>query len=274
MKKRFAGYLICSDIDGTLVDSKSCISQENAEAIRWFQEEGGYFTVATGRAPRYITKYQDSFVSNAPIIACNGSYLYDLEKDESVYKCEFRLKYEEFMPIMSNVLPKTNRITLFSEGLDLKRMGVDCEYKDCVYYLPTESFVKNARMLLGQSWLKIVFRFANESDAISARDYLNSTKLGEVICFERSWPIGIEFVGKASTKGLAAQRLKAFLPDVKKLICIGNYENDISMISMADIGVAVSNAEPEVKAVADMITVSNDESALAKLISELPSIEQ
>ncbi|MBR0360470.1 MAG: HAD hydrolase family protein, partial [Clostridia bacterium] len=52
-------------------------------------------------------------------------------------------------------------------------------------------------------------------------------------------------------------------------ICVGDYENDISMIEVADKGYAVSNAiEPVLKA-ADYVTVSNTESAIAKIISEI-----
>ena len=56
---------------------------------------------------------------------------------------------------------------------------------------------------------------------------------------------------------------------MEKTIAIGDYNNDVSMIRAAHLGVAVANAVPEAKAAADLITVSNDESAIARIIYAL-----
>ena len=56
---------------------------------------------------------------------------------------------------------------------------------------------------------------------------------------------------------------------IKNTIAIGDYNNDISMIKAAGIGVAVANAVPEAKAVADIVTVSTKEHAIAKIINDL-----
>ena len=56
-----------------------------------------------------------------------------------------------------------------------------------------------------------------------------------------------------------------------KLIAVGDYYNDINMVREAGLGIAVANAAPALKEVADLITVSNDEHALAKIIEDLDS---
>ena len=48
--KKFAGVLLCTDLDGTLLDKNQNVSKENLEAIEYFQAEGGYFTFVTGSA--------------------------------------------------------------------------------------------------------------------------------------------------------------------------------------------------------------------------------
>ena len=45
---KFDGVLLCSDWDGTLTDGRA-VPQENIDAIRYFQKDGGYFTFASGR---------------------------------------------------------------------------------------------------------------------------------------------------------------------------------------------------------------------------------
>ena len=55
----------------------------------------------------------------------------------------------------------------------------------------------------------------------------------------------------------------------ERTIAVGDYYNDISMIKAAGAGFAVANAVDEVKAVADYITVSNNESAIAAIVNKL-----
>ena len=60
--------------------------------------------------------------------------------------------------------------------------------------------------------------------------------------------------------------------DPNKIIAIGDNENDISMIKTAKLGVAVSNAIDELKAVADLVTVSNNEHAIAAIVEKLEQL--
>lgn len=48
-KGKFFGYLICTDCDGTLTYDIGKVSEKNVRAIKYFQSEGGLFTLATGR---------------------------------------------------------------------------------------------------------------------------------------------------------------------------------------------------------------------------------
>ena len=57
--------------------------------------------------------------------------------------------------------------------------------------------------------------------------------------------------------------------DINKSIAIGDYNNDVSMFKVAGTGIAVSNASTLALKEADYITVSNEEHAIAKVISEL-----
>jgi hydroxymethylpyrimidine pyrophosphatase-like HAD family hydrolase len=56
---------------------------------------------------------------------------------------------------------------------------------------------------------------------------------------------------------------------MSRTVAIGDYNNDVSMIKAAGVGIAVANAVEEAKAAADRITVSNEESAIAKVIEEI-----
>ena len=48
---KFDGILICTDLDGTLINSSEKVSKENLDAIEYFKANGGLFTFVTGRLP-------------------------------------------------------------------------------------------------------------------------------------------------------------------------------------------------------------------------------
>ena len=80
--------------------------------------------------------------------------------------------------------------------------------------------------------------------------------------------MGIEGQNAGMNKGQAARRI-AELVGARLLVCVGDYENDISMIKQADIGYAVGNAMPLLKEIADRITVEAGDGAIAAVISDL-----
>ena len=60
--------------------------------------------------------------------------------------------------------------------------------------------------------------------------------------------------------------------DKNKIVAIGDFENDVEMIKKAGVGIAVANACPAAKEVADIVTVSNEEHAIAKIIYSIEEI--
>ena len=65
---KFDGYLICTDLDGTLLRKDKSVSKENLEAIEYFKNEGGKFTFITGRMPFYAGDISNLIKPNTPIV--------------------------------------------------------------------------------------------------------------------------------------------------------------------------------------------------------------
>lgn len=82
----FDGYLLVSDMDGTLFDDNKEVSAENKAAIDRFMAGGGKFTVATGRMRLAVERYFSEITINAPAIMHNGALVYDFEKDKVISK--------------------------------------------------------------------------------------------------------------------------------------------------------------------------------------------
>ena len=82
---RFAGCLLASDIDGTLV-SAGRIPERNVEAIRRFTQEGGLFALATGRSIQSARRYAALAGVNCPSIVFNGAIGYDFAADNPLWR--------------------------------------------------------------------------------------------------------------------------------------------------------------------------------------------
>ena len=86
MKKIFEGYLLVSDMDGTLLNSKGKISDTNKKAIEYFVENGGVFTIATGRMRDSVREFISDLKVGLPIIIYNGAKIYDFKAEKSFHE--------------------------------------------------------------------------------------------------------------------------------------------------------------------------------------------
>ena len=258
----FEGVLICTDLDGTLLNSERKISKENIEAIERFKQGGGYFTFVTGRMPFNVLEIYDEIKPNAPVGCINGGGLYDFERGDYVYKIPLDgsvmgliRTVERFMPsigIRANPFDKTY---LFRARESLSTFSVS---NRALCYTPDYENVRD-------SFAKITFGTELESEMAELERILRSHEQGDCFDFIRSEETLFEIMPKGVGKGLALTRLAEHL-SAKKTFAVGDYDNDISMLRAADVGIAVSNATEAVKEAVSYVTISNDEHAIARVI--------
>lgn len=253
----FDGYLICSDCDGTLTDREGKLSEENARAIRYFQERGGRFTLATGRFVNHLNQYRQQLQVNAEVVALNGTMLYDLvHKRESA---SWKMRREGCLEVLRYIQ---------EAALEVEECWVNCGLEHGYEFRPGSDDLDAFAASMPEEWYKIVFVQKEEVTPLLRADLRN--RFGHRYRFDSSWPNGLEMQRADSGKGIAVERLKAsYEGKVHTVICVGDAENDLSMIEAADIGYAVANAAEEVKRAADRVTVSNEEHAIAHIIYEL-----
>lgn len=123
---------------------------------------------------------------------------------------------------------------------------------------------------LNDDLIKIVFADYDEGRLMKVAELLDKHPRADEFEFLRTEKILYEISPKGINKGAVLPRLSKILGvSPEKIIAIGDYYNDLEMIRSAGLGVAVANAVDEVKAVADYVTVSNEENAIARVIEEL-----
>ena len=268
---KFQGILICTDLDGTLLRKDKTVSPENLEAIDYFKARGGLFTLITGRMPYFISNrgIYEAVKPNAPIGCINGGGIYDLCTGKYFWTQELARSALTLAKYTQNIIPE---------------IGVQVNTFDAVYFCKESSAMETFRKITGtpniprryeeirEPIAKIVFGDHNEQNILQLQRLLGEHPLSGDFDFIRSEKMLYEILPKGICKGTALKKLAQILHIPKtKTVAVGDYHNDISMLREAGLGVAVANATPEAQAAADYITVSNEEHAIAALVSDLES---
>ncbi len=264
---KFDGILICSDLDGTLLRDDKTISCENIEAIEYFKREGGYFTFVTGRMPNFVEDIACQVKPNVPIGCVNGGGLYDCQEKKYLWTSVMPDGVMDVVKSIDERLPEvgiqtcTFEKTYFSkDNITMQRFReiTNAENIVCHYEKVTEPIAK------------ILFGCERDEDIIKIKEIIEKHPLADKFDFISAEKNLCEILPKGIGKGRAIENLCKHLNiDAAKTIAVGDYNNDISMFKAAGTGIAVSNACKEALDAADYITVSNEEHAIAKVISDL-----
>ena len=251
--RKFDGYLICSDVDGTFHYGDTI--DGNSEAVRYFTENGGRFTFCTGRSVDYLLRPDLNGIINAPACLFNGSIVYDYQSKKLLFQKQLGFSLKEFLDA---ILPRwSNMEALYAYD----------HYTGDPIILRNLGNIKEAVPPVHSLKLVCVFRTAEEADAFRAAAPL--LPFGKVSYISKSWALGVEFNPIDGTKGHALDFIKAYLGNIHTTIGVGDYENDIPLLTHGDLGIAVGNAQPQVKAAASHILRDARECAIRELIEKL-----
>lgn len=267
--KKFEGILLCTDLDGTLLRKSKEISHENLDAIEYFKSEGGIFTFITGRMPLFVEEFFDVVHPNGPVGCINGGGIYDYPNK----------KYLWTQPADRSVL---DLVELADREMD--SIGIQLNTFDHTYFCKENSVMAWFRKLTGAENLtccyrevkepiaKILFGVETTEEMVRLDRLLKAHPAAKSFDFVSAEKTLYEIIPKGVNKGtLLIQMARILGLDSQKTVAVGDYDNDVGMLRAAKLGIAVANASPAAKAAADHITVSNEEHAIARIISDLES---
>ena len=119
---------------------------------------------------------------------------------------------------------------------------------------------------------KIIFADFEEENIRSIEKCLKSHPLAPNFDFIRSDATLYELLPKGISKGTVLLKMAEILGiENKKTVAVGDYNNDVSMQIVECAGIAVANATDAAKSAARYVTVSNEEHALARIITDIES---
>ena len=241
----FSDILITADYDRTLTAVDGTVPRRNLEAIRHFMDNGGVFTVNTGRAFPMSRAIRDNVQMNGPLLLANGSLAYDLQAGKVDFYHEIPLDLEQTIRWCREQFPdltvevqglESHYVFEHNPGWERFRAYNRCPYR--YVQLGEEDlgpFVKFA--VYGEIREKqLASMFVGTPQEIQRMDRAEKIlreKFGDFCEIIRPAARIIDIHAKGVSKIASARQLQKKLGR-KILICVGDAANDLTMLEGAD----------------------------------------
>lgn len=267
--------MIALDLDGTLLDSQKRLSYRNEMVLKECIRQGIWIVPCTGRIWGGIPDFLRDFPGIRYAITTNGAIVEDVVErvilDERRMSCELAMEILELGTQFHTMYDAYTGGRAYGEERFMDHMGeygIDPLIQQMVRQ--TRQIVPDVReqiRLVGEPVEKINYFFGDMDERARAREALNAR--GDVIVTS-SFSNNLEINALGATKGEGILRLAAYLGlKPEETMGFGDGGNDVTMMEMAGIGVAMANAEDSLKEIADEITLTNDEDGVAVAIERL-----
>ncbi|MGB4406814.1 MAG: HAD family hydrolase [Sphaerochaeta sp.] len=262
--------LICTDIDGTLLDTNHQISAETRRVITKAYDKGITIALVSGRKASSLELLQKDLLITGPLGCYSGALVVDGGKTLASHPISWKA---------------TQQVLSFVEGKGLESFI----YTDRRWYIHKQSpwmayetsVSKTEGKVLpfdelpdhcatnGETPYKLLCMSEDPTVVLEMENRLQE-KFSSLFSIYRSGPKYLEISAKGVDKGLALMSIcKAYGYSSSQAMAIGDYYNDLGMLKVAGYSVAMGNAPDEIKGHAHTVTASNSEDGLAKAIEAI-----
>lgn len=251
--------LVVADLDGTLIHSKG-FTKETLKTVKKLKEKGIIFTIATGRHMITAKKYIDEINILYPVIYSNGAYIYDHKNQKVIHESLI----DSLTALKTMEVCKSNHLDFILYTVDHvyatkkardKLISMIGKYDiEVLNEDELKSSVKNGA-------IKILVFDSDVERIKEARSILSQIQGVYLLQSSKNYlDIGHHSVNKGSALSILASYLNVSLEDT---MAIGDQENDIQMIQVAGVGVAMGDGNILLKNEANYITKSFDKNGFS-----------
>lgn len=256
--------LIAIDLDGTLLRNDLTISPRAQEAITRATERGVCVTLATGRMFASALPFACELNLNLPLITYQGA-LVKYADGRVVYHKPLSIKKAK--AVVDFILPYGYHLNVYiNDELYMGKDSPEGKRYASISKVPVH-LVDNLPDIITQGPTKLLVIAKEEQLDMLAGDLGDC--FGNSINITKSSPYFLEIGNKEATKGRALKKLALSMGlNASQVMAIGDSWNDLDMIEYAGLGVAMANAQPEVKKAARYVTCNNDDDGVAEAIEK------
>lgn len=265
-----------SDLDGTLLNSKPCLSRNTIKIVNNLIKQGMLFSIATARSYTSACDLIKPLKFNIPVILHNGVFIYDVDKKNNIVSnyVNREIAYEILNISEENgVYPFLYTLTQESEPKVYYKSSISQGQRDYI----------NERIKAGDRRFHLVnsYKEAGNENIISIVSIGDNSleplykKLKSAYEMYYNYSIDIyskfywlEITNPKANKRDSVKLLKEYT-NSDEVICFGDNLNDILMFEASDYKYAVNNACPEIKKYATEIIGNNNEDGVAEHLKKL-----
>lgn len=261
---------IFSDFDGTISRSDNTVSDKVKDAIARYVAAGGKFVVATGRLFSAVYPRVQALGLHGEVIVYQGGGIFDIDSRRPLWLNTIDTSLATEVLGHLEKLDYCENLAYFDDKCHCAHPSeytdVFCDICGVPYYpvnMPLSEYISENSV----KPIKLLSLMMPEHTE-HFLEYGRSV-CGDRMVFTRSNKCVVEMLPVGINKGEAVRRLaEKWGADRSEIICLGDAENDISMIEYAGLGIAAGNAMEKLKAAAGYVGVSNDEDFVAHVIDK------
>ena len=260
--------LITSDLDSTLITDTLILPEVNACAVTRARSAGCHFAICSGRSTHSIKRYEELLglmAENTYGISFNGSVVYETLSRNKIR--DIQMSHDLVQELTAQIIDNGATPWVYSG--------------DDIYIVDMNEWAHEYSRRINTNFhvLESFRHFEGEASKIIVPDHNTNLKRLEAHFIHKtdtrfnsffSADFLYEFTAQYATKGEALLFLADYLGvPVQQTIAIGDNLNDVHMVKVAGLGVAVKNAKPELKTLAAYITERDcGQGAVAEVIDK------
>ncbi|WP_309122570.1 Cof-type HAD-IIB family hydrolase [Paenibacillus sp.] len=234
--------LIAIDLDGTLLTDGKTITDETKRWLRYAEEQGVTVIFSTGRGMQTAEAYWKELALRSPMVMLNGA---------EIWSGPGKLHKRTFLPREA-----------------VRRLhGIAVDRGEWYWGYSAESLTGREGWtpeMFERDWMKFGIGSADLRRLEEIRQDLESWGTLEIT---RSAPTNLEISAKGVSKESGVREVcKLVGIDMQHVMAIGDHHNDMRLLQAAGLGVAMGNADEQVKAIARAVTATNNEEGVAQAI--------
>lgn len=269
---KFSNCLLISDIDGTLIGGSPVVSEYNAQKIDYFIENGGLFTIATGRCVDACRDILTRINISAPAATVNGSVIYDYKTEKVIAS---RGMDDEIRKIVCDVVKENDPLIGAEVHSREKVIDVAITHEVDLHnlYESLSPLIMSVDDALKYEWNKVLFTF--EAGRTREEFHKKLIAMGadpeQLVFTNAHLADGVhdyfEVIPKNTDKGTGIKMLADALGiDIKNVYGIGDFYNDVPMLKTVGCAGVVAGAPQEITDLADFVSSSVEEGAVGHFI--------
>jgi Cof subfamily protein (haloacid dehalogenase superfamily) len=259
--------LLILDIDGTIAGHSNEINQQVINAIKKVQNRGINVTIATGRMYRSALRFHQQINSNLPLICYNGAWI----------QCPVKNKIHSHIPVNSRIGEQL--LDYFKEHKFNEHIEIHCYFDDQLYVnkitektkiyakrsVIQPNLIDDLKTVIKQNTTKILAMCYEPKIMAQIKQEISQSFNSQDIHLTQSSKIYLEMTAPNVNKGEATRYLTEKILGLKSenVMAIGDNFNDQEMLKYAGFSIAMGDAPPEIKNMANWVAPTVEEDGVA-----------